>query len=1190
MNNEPTNSDYEAIHIPGAIQPHGILLVLQKPELKIIQVSNNTFNIFGVRPQEILGQNLDCLFDRQQIKSIEQNIVEDNCGTINPIALSIKKPTRSLFFDAIVHHGDKIVILELEHFTAQNTLNISAFSHLVRAPLAKLQKASNLESLSQAIVEQVRSLTGFDRVMLYKLENEGAGQVIAEDKLETLDTFLGLHYPAIDIPPIARDLYIQNLICLIPDVNYQPVELIPNYNPLTNRPLDLSLTVLRSVAPCHLQYLKNMGVTTSMSISLIKNKQLWGLIACHHQTPKYVTHQVRIACEFLAKFMVLELIAREKNEGGQDKIRLTTIKSELFQALTKNNSFIETLLIERDNLLDLCKAQGAVICSDENLNIIGKTPDFEEIHNLIIWVEKHINDNIFTTDNLPKLYPAAEKFKDVASGLLALCISQIPKYYILWFRPEVIQTVNWAGNPEQSVFIDSDGRLHLSPRHSFELWQETVKLTSLPWKQHEIEIVLALRGIIVENQLQKINQQLTLALEAAQLGFWDWNLLTNRILWSRGHEDLFGLEKGNFAGTYEAMLACIHPEDRQGVGQALNDARQNRYDYHQEFRVAWADGSIHWIEGKGKFFYDKSGRAVRMMGTVREVSDRKQAENALKQINEQLEIRVSERTAELESSQAVLQQQMERERLMMAIAQQMRQSLELSEILNTTVTELKNLLGADRVLIYRVLPNLTGSVIAEAVAPGWTRLLGLTYTEDGCSLETRQRYAKGTIYTLNDRDRELVYPCLAEFLQRIQVKAKLVVPLIRQNNLWGLLIVHQCSRPRNWQAWEVDLLQQLASQMTIAIKQSELYQLLQEELKERERVEEARRQSEALFRSLSESSPVGIFRLDEGGKCIYTNPRCQEICDFTFEEALGDGWKQFIHIEDREVFWSDWSASAALKQEFSTEVRHLEKEGTIRFCRLRTAPILGLQDKLIGHVGTIEDITESRTIEKMQSEFISIVSHELRTPLASIRGSLGLLAAGIFRDRPESTQQMLEIAASDTERLVRLVNDILDLDRLESSKVNLLKQSCDTAAILQKSVEAVQSIAVENQINLSIVPSAVKIWADPDRIIQTLVNLLSNALKFSPPGSTVTLKAEDLTDRVLFAVSDRGRGIPPDKLETIFGRFQQVDASDSRQKGGTGLGLAICRSIVQQHGGRIWVESELGKGSSFYFTLPIPLE
>jgi PAS domain S-box-containing protein len=349
-------------------------------------------------------------------------------------------------------------------------------------------------------------------------------------------------------------------------------------------------------------------------------------------------------------------------------------------------------------------------------------------------------------------------------------------------------------------------------------------------------------------------------------------------------------------------------------------------------------------------------------------------------------------------------------------------------------------------------------------------------------------------------------------------------------------------------------------------------------------------ESEALFRSLSESSPVGIFKIDTEGKCTYTNPRCQAIGGFKPAAALGNGWMRFVHREDIKLILSKWSESQSLDGEFFCEFRHIQRDGTIRFCRLKTAPIFSDRDQLIGHVGTITDITESRAIEKMKNEFISIVSHELRTPLASIRGSLGLLAAGVLKHKPETAQHMLEIASSDTERLVRLVNDILDLERLESSQVILVKQWCDAAVLMRKSAEAVLSVAAENNINLSILPETAKIWADPDRIVQLLVNLLSNAIKFSAAESTVTVRVEDLGDRVLFEVKDRGRGIPADKLETIFGRFQQVDASDSRQKGGTGLGLAICRSIVQQHGGRIWAESVVSEGSSFYFTVPAPLE
>ncbi|OKH37628.1 hypothetical protein NIES2119_13060 [[Phormidium ambiguum] IAM M-71] len=365
---------------------------------------------------------------------------------------------------------------------------------------------------------------------------------------------------------------------------------------------------------------------------------------------------------------------------------------------------------------------------------------------------------------------------------------------------------------------------------------------------------------------------------------------------------------------------------------------------------------------------------------------------------------------------------------------------------------------------------------------------------------------------------------------------------------------------------------------------------LQEELLERKRAEAALQQSEALFRSLSESAPIGIFKTDAQGNCVYANPRCQPISGLKMEESLGDGWMRSIDANDLNNILAQWRENKTKQQEFSVEICYCHPDGTVRFGRTKIAPIISKTGETIGQVGTIEDITEARAIEQMKSEFISIVSHELRTPLASIRGSLGLIAAGVLDDDPEAAKQMLEIAAIEADRLVRLVNDIVDLERLELNKVTLDKQWCDAYSLMQQSVQALRHLSEESQITLQLEPVSMQIWADADRIIQTLVNLLSNAIKFSPPQSIVKLSAQEQSDRVLFQVQDCGRGIPADKLETIFGRFQQVDASDSRSKGGTGLGLAICRNIIQQHGGTIWVESILEKGSTFYFTLPLPWE
>jgi CheY-like chemotaxis protein len=240
--------------------------------------------------------------------------------------------------------------------------------------------------------------------------------------------------------------------------------------------------------------------------------------------------------------------------------------------------------------------------------------------------------------------------------------------------------------------------------------------------------------------------------------------------------------------------------------------------------------------------------------------------------------------------------------------------------------------------------------------------------------------------------------------------------------------------------------------------------------------------------------------------------------------------------------------------------------------------------------GIFRDVTARLEIERMKDEFVSTVSHELRTPLTSIRGALGLLTSGILSADPAKAQRMLDIAVGNTDRLIRLINDILDIERIESGRVKVEKRSCNAAGLMAQAEDSVRELANKAGVKLELLPTSGNVLADSDRIVQTLTNLLGNAIKFSLPGKVVTLSAQRGDDEMLFEVKDQGRGIPADKLGVIFERFQQVDASDEREKGGTGLGLAICRSIVDQHGGRIWAESQLGQGSSFYFTLPLVKE
>lgn len=418
----------------------------------------------------------------------------------------------------------------------------------------------------------------------------------------------------------------------------------------------------------------------------------------------------------------------------------------------------------------------------------------------------------------------------------------------------------------------------------------------------------------------------------------------------------------------------------------------------------------------------------------------------------------------------------------------------------------------------------------------------------------------------------------------------------------------------------------LSSSMIRDGRNQPLYCVTQiEDISEAKRLEAERKQAEEELRNLSkalESAVEGIAQVDSQGRYFKTNPAYASMLGYQPEELVGMNWKQTIYPEELETIETAYQRMMIDgKAEF--EARALRKDGTVFDKQVVIVKAYNQQQQFIGNYCFMKDISDRREIERLKDEFISVVSHELRTPLTSISAALDLLAGGVLQNQPEDAQQMLNIAANNSDRLVRLINDILDIERIESGKIVMTKQACDAGDLMNQSVEAIQEIAERAGVTLSVSPVSVRLWADPDRIIQVLTNLLSNAIKFSPQGSTVWLSAELIrgqgsgvvetcppqdarravgtflqgsetihpsspSDTLLIKVRDQGRGIPSDKLESIFERFQQVDASDSRQKGGTGLGLAICRSILQHHEGQIWAESTLGEGSTFYFTLPIP--
>lgn len=428
----------------------------------------------------------------------------------------------------------------------------------------------------------------------------------------------------------------------------------------------------------------------------------------------------------------------------------------------------------------------------------------------------------------------------------------------------------------------------------------------------------------------------------------------------------------------------------------------------------------------------------------------------------------------------------------------------------------------------------------------------------------------------------------------------------------------QHNKARLWTYRETELAQVLSSHFAIAIYQYQLYQqirtlntsleqrvqertaqlqqtnqkLVQEirdRLQTRASLERLSHQNELILNSAGE----GIYGLNLEGIITFVNPAAASMLGYDVEELQDRAMHQVVNhssVEKITYSWQDnpiWQTLTTGQVQFVTNEVFWRKDGTNFPIEYVCTPIQE-HDRIVGAVVIFKDITERQIMDRMKDEFISVVSHELRTPLTSIRSAIGVLSSSGLDPTSTKSQRLLEIALDNSNRLVRLINDILDLERIKSGRVAMVKASHNAADIMLDTVEVMQSMADKAEIELAITTLSVQVLVDRDRIIQTLTNLVSNAIKFSPAKTTVNLRVDLKNEQtVVFQVQDNGRGIPPEHLETVFDRFQQVDASDSRDRGGTGLGLAICRNIIQQHGGQIWVESELGEGSTFYFTLSV---
>ncbi|HHP7231520.1 MAG TPA: PAS domain S-box protein [Xenococcaceae cyanobacterium] len=772
-------------------------------------------------------------------------------------------------------------------------------------------------------------------------------------------------------------------------------------------------------------------------------------------------------------------------------------------------------------------------------------------------------------------------------------------------------------------------------------------------------------------------------------------------------EQLTGYTVAEIRGKpiWEILIA---PEEKDLVKAVFEQLVSGQIPDHDENYWIAKDGSRHLISWSNTTLLDEQGAVEFIIATGIDITEQRQVWHRL-------------------------EQQYRETKLLTEITRKIRMSIELDEILQTAVTEVQRLLGCDRVLIMKILPNRTALPISEAILPEFPSMLGYELADPLLVGHHLASYHQGKYLAIDHVANALINRDIKQLLQEFQIKAKLVVPILSQNRLKGLLVTHQCYQARKWQESEIQLLTQLADQIGLALSQAQLLnhleelvsertieltasnQLLQAEIRERQQTEAKLQASQALLAKAEKIAKIGSWEYNLETQQLSWSEELFAILGFSPQHFIPPSCPAIIeriHPEDRLLVTNTLRQGHTHGIPWQFNYRWVLPHGTIKYLETRGEPTIDSQGKLLKVWGTIVDIsqriqaekslqrseeqlqlitdslpvliayidnqqryrynnrayetwfgkprssllgipvkelvgetnyqkmlpyietalagqtvtfeiqitnqlgvtswldttyipdfdshrevkgffsmvnniTDRKAIEQMKSEFISIASHEMRTPLTSIHGVIKLLGAGRLGKLSPAGTEMANLALRNSDRLIRFLNDILDLERIESGKDKLQKQLCNSAELINQAVATLRPMAQENQIIIKTQAQSLEISVDRDRLLQTLTNLLSNGIKFSPASSKILVTCQLQDNAVLFTIKDRGRGIPADQRETIFERFQQVDASDSRQKGGTGLGLAISRHIVEQHGGKIWVESVYGQGSTFCFTIPI---
>ena len=613
------NCEDEPIRVPGSIQQHGFLLLLDERRTHVTASSENAVEYLGLPLFLILGSAVDTMLPREVLGALHSlsdgRSASDRLTYLGSFAMS------GGFFSVVTHTVGPELVMEFER--QDRLVSPELTNQVITNFVSRLNKITDEEELCRSIAKQVKEITEFNRIMLYRFDEYGHGTVLCEENDGQLPSYLDLRFPAADIPQQARDLYILNTVRVIPNADYEPSPLRCSGSRRIET-LDLSMSLLRSVSPIHLQYMRNMGTTASMSVSIVCDGRLWGLISGHHAEPKTIPYLVRSACDLLARLVSTQLLSLRAGVKLRETVHFHTLQRQVLTQVVGEKDHLRGMARHLDTLVKITGAEGAALVMDGVCETSGQTPEIADIKKLAVWLDGVAGTEVFQSCHLAKTVDWAESIRDVASGLIVARISDIRQGYLMWFRPEVVRTVKWAGQPKHST-----NGISLDPRKSFEVWKELVRGHSKAWSEMEVESAAEFRAALMTIGLKRAEE----AVKVGESRFVELTRALPNLVWTADDEgrltyvnDMW-LAQGFVEDGHWFHQERILPQDEERCRQlwAKSVIEGDPFECELHF-LASAGSAERWNAVSAIPYLGANGRRVGWVGTCTDTTDRRQRE------------------------------------------------------------------------------------------------------------------------------------------------------------------------------------------------------------------------------------------------------------------------------------------------------------------------------------------------------------------------------------------------------------------------------------------------------------------------------------------------------------------------------------------------------------------------------------